>query len=85
MLISRRSALRAIAALASAFALFGRRSKSVLAPPSLERPEESVAEVKAWLVQHGITLKKLAPADGGLGTATLDMKASFKDDLVINA
>jgi hypothetical protein len=85
MLLSRRSALRAIAAFVSVFAIFGRRGKPTLVPPSLEHPEESVAAVNAWLVQHGITLKKLAQADGGLGRATLDMKASFNDDPVVNA
>jgi hypothetical protein len=85
MLLSRRSALRAIAAFVSAFAIFGRRGKPALIPLSLERPEESVTAVNAWLVQHGITLEKLAQLDGGLGKATLDMKASFNDDPVVNA
>ena len=85
MLISRRTAFRAIAALVSAFAVFGRRGKPILTPPSLEHPEESVAAVNAWLVQHGITPEKLAEADGGWGKATIDLKASFGDDPVVNA
>jgi len=85
MLLSRRSALQAIAAFVSAFAVFARRGKPVLVPPSLERPEDSVAAVNAWLVQHGITPERLTQADGGQGKATLDLKASFEADPVINA
>ena len=85
MLLSRRSALRAIAALVSVLAIFPWRGKPALVPPSLDRPDDSVAAVNAWLVEHRITLKKLAQIDGGLGKATLDIKASFNDDPVVNA
>jgi hypothetical protein len=85
MLLSRRSALRAIPAVLSAFAVLRRRGSPVVAPPWLDRPQESVVAVNVWLVQHGITAEKLAQADSGLGKPTVDIESSFNDDPVVNA
>jgi hypothetical protein len=90
MFLSRRTLIRlsGMSMPSLAFMNLARKKPPAALPPArpgLQDRMLSVDVVKAWLAHHDVTIAKLDRLDGAPRNITSDVRASFRDDPVINA